>query len=283
MPTIAAHAFIWIGEWNEQTGLEAIRGAAEAGVDLLEIPLLRPDEFDAALTKRQLADHGIAGACSLVLPPHAHLPAYPREAQAFLTGALDKVEALDATYLGGVLYANLGTLTRQPPTSEERATCAEVLGVVAADAARRGITLGIEPVNRYETYLYNTTSDTLALLDAIGADNVGLHLDTYHMNIEEQGFRTPIEQAGARLNYIHLSESDRGLVGKGNVRWDDIFAGLAAIDYRGPLTLESFAAVNPDLIGATCMWRAPAYTGEQLAREGVAFLRAKAAEYHLGT
>lgn len=277
MPNFGAHAFIWVGEWNAETGLEAIKQAAAAGVDFLEIPLLKPAEFDAALTKRQLAEHGVQGACSLVLPSNAHMPTHPGEAIAFLTQALDKVEALGGTYLGGVLYANLGNLTRQPPTAAERATCAEALGHVAADAARRGITLGIEPVNRYETYLYNTTDDTLALMDAIDADNIVLHLDTYHMNIEEQGFRDPIVRAGKRLGYIHLSESDRGLVGKGNVRWDDVFAGLAAVGYTGPLVLESFAAVNPDLIGATCMWRTLDYTGEQLSRDGVAFLREKAA------
>jgi D-psicose/D-tagatose/L-ribulose 3-epimerase len=277
MPTIGAHAFVWVGEWNAATGLEAIQQAAAAGIDSLEIPLLRPAEFDAALTRRQLAEHGVAGALSLCLPPHAHMPAYPKEARAFLALVLDQAEALGATYVGGVLYANLGMLTRQPPTAAERATCVEVLGEVAADAARRGITLGIEPVNRYETYLYNTTADTLALIDAIGADNVVLHLDTYHMNIEEQGYRQPIVSAGRRLGYIHLSESDRGMVGQGNVRWDEVFAGLAAIDYRGPLVLESFAAVNPDLIGATCMWRTAPYSGEQLAREGVAFLRSHAA------
>jgi D-psicose/D-tagatose/L-ribulose 3-epimerase len=281
MPTLGAHAFVWVGEWNQTTGLEAIRQAAAAGIDSLEIPILRPAEFDAALTRRQLAQHGVAGALSLCLPPHAHMPAYPKEALAFLTLVLDKAEALGATYVGGVLYANLGTLTRQPPTTAECATCAEVLGQVAADAARRGITLGLEPVNRYETYLYNTSADTLDLIEAIGAGNIVLHLDTYHMNIEEQGYRDPIIHAGKRLGYIHLSESDRGVVGQGNVRWDEVFAGLSAIDYRGPLVLETFAAVNPDLIGATCMWRTAPYTGEQLAREGVAFLRQHAAAARL--
>lgn len=277
MPTFAAHAFVWIGQWNERSGLAAIRSAAAAGIDILEIPLLRPEQFDAALVKRQLDEHGVAAAVSLGLPPDAHMPTQPERAVAFLKQVLDKVEQLGARYFTGALYANLGMLTRQPPTAAERATCADALREVAADAARRGVTIGLEPVNRYETYLFNTCADMLDLIDAIGADNVMLHLDTYHMNIEEQGFRAPIMRAGSRLGYIHLSESDRGLVGKGNVNWDDVFAGLAEANYQGPLVLESFAGVNPDLLGATCMWREAPYTGEQLAREGVAFLRAKAA------
>src|SRR5918911_5437870 len=107
MPTFAAHAFVWVGEWNAATALEAMRGAAAAGIDILEIPLLRPVEFEAAKVKRQLADHGLVATCSLGLPPHAHMPAHPQEALDFLRLALDKVEALGATHLTGVLYANL--------------------------------------------------------------------------------------------------------------------------------------------------------------------------------
>ncbi|MFL5732405.1 MAG: sugar phosphate isomerase/epimerase family protein [Chloroflexia bacterium] len=281
MPTIGAHAFIWIPDWNPESGRSAIESAGRAGVELLEIPLLRPQEFDPALTKQQLADNGIRATCSLGLPKAAHMPSHPQEAADFLHFALDKVAALGAHFLSGVLYAHLGYLTGAPPTQQERDTCARVLGEVAAYARSLGIALGIEPVNRYETYLFNTVKDTLALIDATGAGNAYVHADTYHMNIEEAGFRQAILDAGSRLAYIHMSESDRGVPGQGNVHWDEVFQGLAEIDYRGPLVLESFAAVNPDLAGATCMWRNPSYTSDQLAREGVAFLREGAARVGL--
>jgi D-psicose/D-tagatose/L-ribulose 3-epimerase len=206
------------------------------------------------------------------------LPAAPERALAFLKLALEKVDALGATYLGGVLYASVGTMTLKPPTQQERDQCVQVLGEVAADAARRGITLGIEPVNRYETYVYNSVADTLALIEAIGASNLTLHVDTYHMNIEERGFFEPIKQAGQRLSYVHASESDRGLVGMGNVHWDDFFAGLATINYRGPLVLESFAMVVRSMVAAICLWRPSPYSPQQLVGEGVAFLREKAAQ-----
>ena len=277
MPTFGAHAFIWVGDWTSETGGQAIAAAARAGVDLIEIPMLRPERFDAALTKRQLDEHGLGAICSLVLPPEAHMPAQPEAALRFLRLALDQTAAIGSPFLGGVLYAHLGHLTGAPPTAEERATCARALREVATYAGERGITLGLEPVNRYETYLFNTIADTLALIDAIGADNVTIHADTYHMNIEEPGFRKPLEQARGRLGCIHCSESDRGVPGQGNVHWDEVFQGLKAIEYQGPLVLESFAAINPDLAGATCMWRTPAYSSDQLAREGMAFLRERAA------
>src|SRR5205823_1691964 len=237
----------------------------------------RPDRFDARLTRQQLADNGLRATCSLVLPEDAHMPVRPQEAVDFLRLAVDQVAELGANFLSGVIYAHLGMLTGAPPTTEERRTCARALREVHDYARQRNVTLGIEPVNRYETYLYNTIGDVLGLIDAIGADDVLVHADTYHMNIEEPGFRSAIEAAGPRLGYIHCSESDRGVPGHGNVHWDEVFAGRAAINYRGPLALESFAAINPDLAGATCMWRTPTYTSDQLAREGVTFLREKAA------
>ncbi len=276
MPTFGAHAFIWIGDWTSDSGGTAIAAAGRAGLDLIEIPLLRPERFDAALTKRQLDDAGVRAICSLGLPREVHMPINPAGARDFLRLALDQTAAIGSTFLGGVLFGHLGYLTGASPTPPERGICARTLAGVASDAKERGITLGLEPVNRYETYLYNTVGDVLDLIDAIGADNVTVHADTYHMNIEEAGFRAAIEAAGERLGCIHCSESDRGVPGQGNVHWEQTFAGLAAIGYQGPLVLESFAAVNPDLAGATCMWRTPSYSSDQLVQEGVAFLREQA-------
>jgi D-psicose/D-tagatose/L-ribulose 3-epimerase len=277
MPRFGAHAFVWVGDWNSETGRVAIESAARAGLDSLEIPLLRPERFDAPLARQQLADNGLRATFSLVLPAGAHMPSHPREAVDFLRRAVDKVAEVGSDFLSGVIYAELGKFSGAPPTRQERETCAGALREVAEYARQRAITLALEPVNRYETYLLNTIHDTLEMIDAIGTGDVTVHADTYHMNIEEAGFRQAIEEAGPRLGYIHCSESDRGIPGQGNVHWDEVFAGLAAIDYRGPLVLESFATVSPDLAAATCMWRKPSYTSDDLAREGVRFLREKAA------
>jgi D-psicose/D-tagatose/L-ribulose 3-epimerase len=279
MPKYGAHAFVWVDEWTTEKGNYAIAEAGRQGFDFLEIPLLKPHEFDAAAHKQALAQAGIYATASLVLPKVAHMPDQPKRAKEFLISALDKLEAIGGNYLCGCLAYSLGTFTGTPPTQAERQTVVEILGQVADEANKRGVTLGLEVVNRYEGYLYNSLADARATIKAIGADNLQLHADTYHMNIEEEGFYKPLVECADVLGYIHMSESHRGLVGTGTVIWDEVFRGLADGHYRGPLVLESFAAINPDLIAATCLWRPPKYDSAVLASQGLTFLKEKARAY----
>ncbi len=279
MIRFGAHAFVWTGDWTTDDGNDAIRKAADSGFDFIEIPLLKPAEFDAKSHRRTLEEAGIGATCSLVLPKDAHMPHAPEQAKAFLISALDKAEALGSRYLGGCLAYSLGTLTGQAPTRAERQTVTECLREVAAEAKGRGITLALEACNRYETYLYNTLGDTRDAILAVGTDNLKLHADTYHMNIEEEGFFKPIVRTADVLDYLHMSESHRGLVGIGTVNWSEVWGALANIRFSGSLVLESFAAINPDLAAATCLWRPPAQPSEVIAREGLAFLK-EGAERH---
>lgn len=276
MPRYGAHAFLWIDEWTPEKGNRAIAAAAELGFDFIEIPLLRPDEFQVYTHKKALADAGIGATASLVLPDDCHMPAHAERAEKFLISALDKLEGVGGTYLCGCIAFALGVFTGTAPTPAERQTVIDTLGKVAEEAHKRGITLGFEVVNRYESYMYNTLADGRDTIKAIGVDNLELHADTYHMNIEEEGFYTPLVECGDTLGYIHMSESHRGLVGSGTVNWDEVFRGLADAKYTGPLVLESFAAINPDLAAATKLWRPPSQSSTVLAREGLEFLRAGA-------
>lgn len=276
MPKYGAHTFLWIDEWTTEKGNQAIAAAGELGFDFIEIPLLKPQEFDAAAHKKALAKGGIEARASLVLPEGAHMPAQPKRAKDFLISALEKLEAVGGTYLCGCIAFSLGTFTGKPPTDAERRVVIDTLGEVAEEAKKRGMTLGLEAVNRYETYMYNTLADVRETIKAIGAENLQLHADTYHMNIEEEGFYKPLVECGDVLGYIHMSESHRGLVGSGTVNWEEVFRGLADARYTGPLVLESFAAINPDLAAATKLWRPPNQSPTVLAREGLRFLRAGA-------
>jgi D-psicose/D-tagatose/L-ribulose 3-epimerase len=284
MTTFGAHAFVWTAEWSPGGAELALRGAAARGLDFVEIPLLRDlDAFPLQRTIELLEDTGVAVTTSLGLPRELHMPANPDGALRYLTGAIELTRKLGSDTLTGGLYTHLGTLTRKPPTAEEIETCGRTLKEVARVAAGHDVQLGIEAINRYETYLNNTADQVIDLIERIDEPNVFAHLDTYHMNIEERGMRPPIERLGDRLKYIHLSESDRGTPGLGNVHWDDVFAGLRAIGYDGRLAMESFVAVNEDIIGATAIWRDIVGDPDTLIRDGLAFLQGKSRDYGLWT
>ena len=273
MPNYGAHAFVWVDEWTTEKGNNAIAAAGRQGYDFIEIPLLKPHEFDSAVHKQALARAGIYATASLVLPDDAHMPAQPRRAKEFLTSALDKLEALGGDYLCGCIGYALGVFTGAPPTVAERQTVIEVLGEVAADAKKRGITLGLEAVSRHEGYVYNSLADVRATIKAIGADNIQLHADTCHMNVEEEGFYKPLVECADVLGYIHISESHRGRLGTGTVNWDEVFRGLADAHYKGPLVLEAFTSINPELIAATRLWRPPKDAPTEIAGEGLVFMK----------
>jgi D-psicose/D-tagatose/L-ribulose 3-epimerase len=276
MPKYGAHTFLWIDEWTTEKGNQAIVATGEVGFDFIEISLLKPDEFDAPAHKKALADAGIEATGSLVLPEWAHMPEEPEKANQFLTSALERLEAVGGTYLGGCIAFALGKF------SGDRQVVIDTLGKVAEEAKKRGITLGIEVVNRYESNLYNTLVDTRKTILAIGADNIKVHADTYHMLYEEEGLYKPLVDCADVLGYMHMSENHRGLLGSGTVNWDEVFRGLADANYLGPMVVKSFPAVNPDLATAIKLWRPPTQSSEFLAKEGLKFLREHVEEYGLG-
>ena len=249
MPRYGIHAFTLEGDWNNQIAPKIITQAAELGFDFLEIPILKPDEFDSAIVAKALRENKIEGVASLCLPKDAHLPFNPSGALTFLKKAVDRVTGFGGKQLLGGNRLKLGSRTKAPPTEEEYKKVADVLGELHRYARQQGVQLGVEPVNRYETYLYNTGEQAAKLFDAMGVDDMIIHFDTYHMNIEEESFSSALKNAGKLAGYIHMSESHRGLPGEGTVDWDDVFSGLKEVNYTGPLVLEAFAAINADLIG----------------------------------
>jgi D-psicose/D-tagatose/L-ribulose 3-epimerase len=144
---------------------------------------------------------------------------------------------------------------------------------LAGQAADAGLTLALEVVNRYETNIANTAAEMLAFIDASGAD-IALHLDSYHMNIEENGLVEPVEQAGSRLGYLHIGESHRGYLGTGTVDFPTLFAAVQDSGYTGPVTFESFssAVVHPSLSNTLAVWRDLWEDGRDLASHAHRFI-----------
>ena len=281
MKGFGVHTSMWTMSWDAAGATRAIAAAKESGMDFIEIALLDPASTDRALGRRLLEEAGLPAVCSLGLPEANWASRDPDAAIAFLTLAIETCAALGATALTGVTYGGIGERSGAPPTTVELDNVARALEAAARVARDHKLLFGIEPVNRYETHLINTAQQGVEMIERVGVENMFLHLDTYHMNIEEKGAGNGIIAAREHLRYIHLSESDRGTPGAGTCDWDEIFATLAAIGFDGGLAMESFINMPPEIAYGLSVWRPVAESAEEVIGQGLPFLRGKARQYGL--
>ncbi|MCD0478693.1 sugar phosphate isomerase/epimerase [Chryseobacterium sp. LC2016-29] len=271
---LGASLLSWITpNWNPEAGKYAIEKTAKAGFDLIEILLPNSMEFNSKEVKQQLKNNNLDVVCSLNLPKEAHIAFYPKAAENLIKQAIDKTSELETDFLGGVLHGGIGVFSGNPLTENETEIIVEVWKNVADYAKEKSINIGIEPINRYESYVCNTAENVLNLIERTGKDNLFLHLDTFHMNIEENNFYDPIILAGKKLKHLHITESHRGMLGEGTVNWSELFKALKTIDFEGNLVLENFSSSIPGMQQAVSLWQQSPYEAENLAKKSLEFLR----------
>jgi D-psicose/D-tagatose/L-ribulose 3-epimerase len=276
MVRIGMHASLWAPAWDARAAEISIPAAAKHGLDVIEIPLLQPDKVDIAHSRALFKQYKIKPTASLCLPADARAGEVPAKAEKFLMRALEAAHEIGCDILCGVTYSELGYKTGKPPSKGEYENIAKALRPVARRAQELKMRLGIEPCNRYETHLLNTADQSLMMLDMIGEKNVTIHLDTYHMNIEEKGIGHGFRRAGHKSSYVHLSESDRGVPGSGTIDWNDVFRALAETGFKGDLVMEAFVSVPPELASALSVWRPVASGAEEVLEKGVPYLKSLA-------
>lgn len=274
------HALVWAGDWSAEGARTAISGAARSGYDYVEIALLDPWKVDIAMTRDLLAEYGVRAHASLGLSPTTDVTSTDASIIAkgdeLLRKATDVLHGLGGTELCGVLYCSLGKYPG-PASRENRANSVAAMQRLSDYAADKGINVNLEVVNRYETNIMNTGIEGLAFLDEVNRPNTFIHLDTYHMNIEEDGMEKSVLAAGDRLGFVHIGESHRGYLGSGNVDFESFFAALKKINYQGPITFESFssAVVDPALSNTLCVWRNLWSDSDDLASTALSFMKAR--------
>lgn len=259
--------------WNPEAGKYAIEKTAAAGFDLIEILLPPSMEFNAKEVKQQLKDNQLDVVCSLNLPKEAHIASHPEAAESLIRQAIDKTSELETDFLGGVLHGGIGVFSGHPLADAEAKIITQVWSHVADYAKERGVDIGIEPINRYETYVCNTAGNVLDLISKTGKDNLYLHLDTFHMNIEENNFYDPVVLAGKKLRHIHMTESHRGMLGEGTVNWDQLFKALKEIDFEGNLVLENFSSSVPGMQQMVSLWQKSPHDADALAAGSLHFMK----------
>jgi D-psicose/D-tagatose/L-ribulose 3-epimerase len=249
----------------------------EWGFDGVEL-FLSPDEPANLPVVRQILDGlGLDRTACSVLPPECNLVSSQREVRTrgveFLKRCVERTAEMGATLICGPLYAGLGVMTGRRRTEDEWKWAVDGLRAAADRGRELGVTLCLEPLNRFETYFLNTQEDAACLVRDVGAPNVRVHFDTFHANIEERHPADSLRAIAKELGHVHISENDRGIPGTGHNDWRGVLLALKEIGYDGWLTIESFAQPEPDLAAAAAIWRDIAPSGDELARRGLRFIK----------
>lgn len=192
---------------------------------------------------------------------------------AYMKWAIDCADALNARTLSGPLHSTLGAFTGTGPTDAELERSVSSQRAIGDHAGQRGVTIGLEALNRFECYLVNTMDALSAHVEAIGHPSIRAMYDTFHANIEEQDAVGAFTRNRASIVHVHISENDRGVPGRGHVAWAETFRAIRGSGYDDWLTIEAFGRALTDLAAATKVWRDFAESPEAVYRDGYRHIR----------
>jgi D-psicose/D-tagatose/L-ribulose 3-epimerase len=273
------NTWVWVSPLDDESLAKLAPRIAEFGFDWIELPIESPGDFDYTRAAAIVREHGFGVSVGAAFGPDRDL-IHPDEAirangAAYIRHCIEAAGTMGATNLIGPMYSAVGRTWQISADERERSTelLARQLRALAGYAAEHGVTLCVEPLNRFETSFLNLATQGAELIDRVAHPACQLMLDTFHMNIEEASLGEAIRAAGPRLRHFHACENDRGTPGSGHVPWGDVAAALREIGYDGPVVIESFTDKVKTIARAAAIWRPLAPSQDALARDGLAFLR----------
>jgi D-psicose/D-tagatose/L-ribulose 3-epimerase len=251
------------------------------GYDGVELPLFNLG-LDYAKWGKTLDEIGLARTAVTIRTAEDN-PISP-DASVRKKGIENSIRTLDCCAAGGMTalvgpyHSAIGHFTGKGPTADEWKWGVEGMRAVAEHAGKVNVTLGVECLNRFETYLLTTHADSARFCREVAHPRCRMMYDTFHSNIEEKSISLALHACADMLTHVHISENDRSTPGKGLVRWCENFDALRSINYNGWLMVEAFGLALPELAAATKIWRRMFESEEQLARDALAFMRAEVAK-----
>ena len=273
---LGVSAFAWAGKMDRSL-LDLLPALKDLGLDVFELPMFDPATLPVADIRRAFEDSGMECSICAILPRGINPIDTDREVRSksleHLKNCVKSTAELGAKLLGGPLYAPIGYLPEHRPTMEEWQWAIETFQVVGEMLDGYDITLSIEPVNRSETFFVRTATEAVALCDAVGHRRMGITIDTFHANIEEQKIAAAVVSAGHRLKHMHMSENDRGILGEGHVNFSEILEALRNIGYSGCLMLEGFGYMEGVKDAPGALWANMSTDPMKFASSGVSYLR----------
>ncbi len=275
---IGVNTFVWTSPFTTRDfGL--IPKIKSMGFDIIEIAVEDASLINVPLLRDSARDEGLAiticGAFGATRDISSDDPDIRKNGAAYIAECLRLTEAVGSSLFAGPVYSAVGKtrMVSADQKARERAWCVEnlrELGKIASDA---GVTIGIEPLNRFETDMINLVEQAVALIHEVGEPAYKVHIDTFHANIEEKSIPDAIRRAGDLLGHFHACENDRGTPGTGHIDWIGVRDALREIGYAGPVVIESFTPGIVEIAKAAAIWRPLAPSQDELARQGARFLR----------
>jgi D-psicose/D-tagatose/L-ribulose 3-epimerase len=280
MREIGVNTWVWTSPLTDAGVADLLRRIAGMGFDAVELPLENAGDLDAAVVAKVLAETGLTPCVVGAMAPGRDLvdAGCVAATQDYLRACIDFAAGVGARSVCGPFYAATGRVWRMDADQRQAAydDLRTHLAPVVDHAVAQGVRLGVEPLNRYETSLVNTVDQALTALGPLLGEGLGLALDSYHLNIEERSSADAIRAAGQHLAHVQVCGSDRGAPGGDQTDWPAFVAALDEVGYDGPLVIESFTADNASIATAASIWRPLAPTQDELARDGLSFLRSLA-------
>lgn len=277
-PLFGASTWLWTSPFRS-TDVELLKSIAALGFQVVELPIEDPALVDAKALKPVLADLGLkTHICGAFGPGRDLTNADPQvrdKTRGYISACLDIAAELDAGFFAGPMYSEVGKARQLPEDERKREWDLAVseLRKVSHDAAERGLAIALEPINRFETDLVNTTADSLKMIREIDHPAAKVMIDTFHMTIEEADIGAAIRAAGKDLIHVQVSENHRGVTGTGLTPWTSFRDALREIGYDRSIVIESFTPDNRDLAGAVCIWKRFTATQDEFASRGLDFLK----------
>jgi D-psicose/D-tagatose/L-ribulose 3-epimerase len=272
------NTFTWVSPFRTKD-LPLMDKAKALGFDLFEIPIEGAEDIDYAQAAEAYQRTGLECSVCAVMgasrdPAHED-ETIQRGGIEYLKHCIDATARMGGKKIGGPIYAAVGRTWQATPDQHKRELerCVKNLKEVGKYAEDKGITLCVEPLNRFETSFINLAEQAVELVQMVNSPSIQIMLDTFHMNIEEKNFGKAIEIAGPYLMHVHANENDRGTPGSGHVPWAELAVALKKINYSGAMVIESFTTEVKEIARAAAIWRPLASSQDALAAEGMVFLK----------
>ncbi|GGG83973.1 tagatose 3-epimerase [Parapedobacter pyrenivorans] len=276
--TIGISTFVWVSPFSTQS-FDVLRKAKAMGYDLIEIAVEDRNLIDWNALKKTCQELNlkisVSGAFGMDRDISSDQPENRANGLSYIIDCLEIAHEMESPVFGGPLYSAVGKtrLVSAEQKKQERQWCLENLHEATKRAEELGVTLALEPLNRFETDMVNTVDQAISIVDEVNHPYLKILLDTFHSNIEEKNIPASIRKLGDRLIHVQANESDRGTPGTGHLDWLGIRDAFQDIGYRGSLVIETFGAPSKELARAASIWRPLANSADELAEEGFAFLK----------